>query len=378
MDIAWFTDTWFPTRDGVVASLALFKEELEKKGHTIHIFAPGDRNDSHGTVHYYRAKTYSPYPQYRFPSFASIFAKRTRTLTEQIQPTIVHSHSPGIMGIHALRAASFCKRPLAFTYHTFVDESIYLLFENPQLQRLLVRGFRRWLSWYCARCACIIAPSEYVRQHVASLCTGSIAVIPTGIRVQRFGGGNASTVRNRFPGKKLVLTVGRLVREKNIDVLIEAAPAVLREEQVVFIVVGEGPARVDLERKARDAGLAGVFVFTGFVSDRELMDHYAAADVFAFPSTYETQGIVALEAMAAGLPVVAARAKALPEFIVDGENGFLIDPANPKDVAAKIMAALRMNRDCARIVTFAERYDIEKMAERLLEVYRTHASTTDD
>ncbi|HDN51270.1 MAG TPA: glycosyltransferase family 4 protein [Thermoplasmatales archaeon] len=369
MKIAWFTDTWIPNRDGVVTSLMLFKKVLEENGHTVYIFAPGKRNERKGNVIYYRARTFAPYPDYRFPSFLSIFTTRTRKMVEEIQPDILHSHSPGMMGIHAVVASHKCGIPLVFTYHTFVDESVYLLFKNEKMQHLAKQLFYVWLRWYFRRCSCVIAPSRYVAQRIAALCEKEVHVVPTGIEVEAFEGGNGKRVRERYGSKKIILHVGRMVKEKNIDLLIEAAPHVLEREDAVFILTGKGPAKDYFEQQVRERGLDEYFVFTGFVSDGELLDYYRAADVFAFPSTYETQGIVALEAMAAGVPVVAARAKALPEFIRDGENGYLASPTDAREFAEKIIAAMNDEDVGERAREFVAQYHIKKMAERLVEVY---------
>ena len=147
------------------------------------------------------------------------------------------------------------------------------------------------------RCCCIIAPSGYVIKRVEELCHKEIALLPTGIDMKKFEQGNGEKIRKHYKNKKIILHVGRIVKEKNIDVLIDAAPEVLKKIDGVFIIVGEGPARKILEEKVKNKNLHEKFVFTGFVEDNELADYYKAGDVFAFPSTYETQGIVAFEAM---------------------------------------------------------------------------------
>lgn len=371
MKIAWFTDTWLPGRDGVVTSLTLFQRALEKKGHSVFIFAPGERNERDGNVIYYRAKTFAPYPDYRFPPLLSLFTRRTRKLVEEIHPDVIHSHSPGVMGIHAVMASHHCRIPLVFTYHTFVDESVYLLFKNETMQHLAQNLFYVWLRWYFRRCSALIAPSRYVAQRVEELGGENVHVVPTGIEVDAFGEGCGERICRQYPEKKIILHVGRLVREKNIDLLIEAAPYVLEKEDAVFILAGKGPAHDYFEQRVHERGLDGHFVFTGFVDESTLLDYYRAADVFAFPSTYETQGIVALEAMAAGVPVVAARAKALPEFIIDGENGYLADPADAREFAEKIIMAMNKGDVRERAGKFVQQYHIEKMAEKLVEVYET-------
>ena len=369
MEIAWFTDTWLPNRDGVVTSLLAFKKVLERKGHIIYIFAPGEKNEERENLFLYKAKTFKPYPQYKFPSILSIFSPRTKRIIRKIQPDVIHSHTPGIMGIHAILASHAVDMPLFFTFHTFIDDSVYLLFKSEELQNLTKKFIYKWLRWYCSNCSCIIAPSNYAAKRLASICKKDVKILPTGIELERFEKANGKKIRERWQGKKIILHVGRIVKEKNIELLIEAAPHVLSKIDAIFVITGDGPYKTTLQRMAKKKGLEEHFVFTGFVSDEELVSYYKAADVFAFPSTYETQGIVAFEAMAAGVPVVAARAKALPDFIKDGENGFLASPYDAKEFAEKIITAIENKEIARKARDFVKEYSIEKMADRLVKIY---------
>jgi len=369
MEIAWFTDTWLPNRDGVVTSLLAFKKVLERKGHIIYIFAPGEKNEERENLFLYKAKTFKPYPQYKFPSILSIFSPRTKRIIRKIQPDVIHSHTPGIMGIHAILASHAIDMPLFFTFHTFIDDSVYLLFKSGKLQNITKKFIYRWLRWYCGNCSCIIAPSNYAAKRLTGICKKDVKILPTGIELERFEKADGKKIRERWQGKKIILHVGRIVKEKNIEILIEAAPYILSKIDAIFVITGDGPYKTTLQKMAKKKGLEEHFVFTGFVSDEELSSYYKAADVFAFPSTYETQGIVAFEAMAAGVPVVAARAKALPDFIKDGENGFLASPYDAKEFAEKIITAIENKEIARKARDFVKEYSIEKMADRLVKIY---------
>lgn len=373
MRVVWFSDSWIPNTDGVVTSLTLLKKVLEKKGHEIFIFAPGTRNERKDNIIYYRALTFSPYPDYRFPPLRSIFSRRTKAIVNEIEADVIHSHSPGVMGVHAILAAHASGLPLLFTYHTFVEDSAYFLFKSEYSQRITQHLFRVWLGLYCRRCSCLITPSAYVAKTLNQLCSKEIQIIPNGIDLARFEGSNGAPVKQRYNSKQIILSVGRLVKEKNLQLLIRAAPHLLKTHDVVFIIVGKGPARQELEALAKKEGVSDSVVFTGYVSDMELINYYKAASVFAFPSTYETQGVVALEAMAAGLPVVAANARALPDIIHDGENGFLSDPYDPEAFAEKISEALIEKNVVARALAFVKEYSIEKTGEQIIEVYKHYA-----
>ena len=373
MDVAWFTDTWLPNRDGVVTSLLSFKKVMEERGHNVYVFSPGLKNGEENGIFYYRAFKFPPYPQYRFPSPFSVFSRRSPSIIRKIGANIIHSHSPGVMGLHARVSSSKTKIPMVFTFHTFIDDSVYLLFKNERMQNISRNFIYKWLRWYTRQCKCIIVPSNYVKKRLEKIVGGKeFEIIPTGIDIEKFRKGDEKRARERYENKKIILHVGRVVKEKNIELLIKAAPHILKEVDAVFMIVGEGPHRKNLEEMVGKMGISPHFVFTGFVEDDILLDYYRAADVFAFPSLYETQGLVALEAMAAGVPVVASRAKAIPDFIKDGENGYLVNPYDASEFAQKILEAMDDKEVIKRAKKFVEEYAIERMAERLMKTYEKY------
>ncbi|HDS59165.1 MAG TPA: glycosyltransferase family 4 protein [Thermoplasmatales archaeon] len=374
MKIAWFSDTWLPTRDGVVNSLLSFKEELERRGHQIFLFVPGDhtRDDRRQNIFYYRARPFRPYPAYRMPPLRSLLSPHTRRLLAAIQPDLVHAHSPGVTGLHGLLAARRQHLPYLFTYHTFLQDSVYLVTATPLGQQVVRRLLLAYLKWFFGQCTAVVVPSQAAREELAPLISVPLRVVPTGVDVERFAAGDGSRARRRLGlnDRPLVLHVGRVVREKNLDHLLAAAPLVLASvPHARFVVVGTGPYLEELRQKAQRQGLAEHVLFTGFVEEEDLPHYYAAADVFAFPSTYETQGIVALEAMAAGTPVVAARSRSLPELVEEGRTGFLFEPRLPADLADKLVQTLRnpSMADAARRT--AGRYSQQRCTDRLMEVY---------
>jgi len=372
MEVAWFTDTWLPNRDGVVNSLLTFKDELEKRGHTVHIFVPGEKDGEDGNIYIYKSKPFKGYPNYRISSISSLFSPRTAKIIGKIKPDIIHSHSPGIIGTHAVTASFKYSIPLIFTYHTFIEDSVYFLSNSILFQKISKRLITVWLRWYFRRCDAIIIPSNAAYEEIKQKFPGIEAdIIPTGINVERFSNGNGNLIRKKFGMEgKIILHVGRIVKEKNLELLIEIAPLLCKKYPITFLIVGEGPARPHLKALVKEKGLEKYFIFTGFVKDEELPDYYASADVFIFPSTYETQGIVALEAMAAGLPVVAARCRALPELIEDGKNGFLFDPDDAQECVEKICMAFEDDDVRREGRKTAEKYSVGKCTEKLLSLYR--------
>lgn len=372
MKVAWFTDTWLPTRDGVVNSLLTFRDELEKKGHAVYLFVPGEHDCNKDNIYSYKSKPFSKYPNYRISSPLSLFSSRTANIIGDLKPDIIHSHSPGLLGTHAVIASFKYSIPLIFTYHTFIEDSVYFISDSMFLQQILKKLLSIWLRWYLRRCHAFILPSNAAYKELGQHLTQKEAyIIPTGINIQRFTHGNGQRVRRKY-GKdgKIVLHVGRIVKEKNLDILVDVIPLIRNTHpHTTFLIVGEGPARMDLETLVKKKNVEDFFLFTGFVADDELPDYYAAADVFAFPSTYETQGIVALEAMAAGVPVIASRYRALPDLIVDGYNGFLFSPRNAEEFATKLCMAFGNEKVRREGRKTAEEYSVKKCTEKLLSLY---------
>jgi 1,2-diacylglycerol 3-alpha-glucosyltransferase len=374
MRIAWFSDTWLPARDGVVNSLLTFKKELERRGHEIFLFAPASKTKidvNHG-LFFYKSRSFRRYPAYSMPPIHSLLSTRTRRLIANIEPDILHAHSPGVIGLHGLATARRFNLPFLFTFHTFLQDSVYLVANSLMGQHFIRYLLLVYLRWFFRQCNGVIVPSQAAKIELTQLIQRPVWVVPTGVDIDRFTTGDSSKVRNKLEigDSPMILHVGRVVKEKNLDDLLAAVPYVLNKiPDAVFVVVGTGPYCELLRHTVQLKELQGHVLFTGFVPDKDLPDYYAAADAFAFPSTYETQGIVALEAMAAGTPVVAARSRSLPELIEEGRNGYLFSPGNRSELAEKLVQVLGTTDMSAAALGTAEHYSSEQCADQLLRVY---------
>jgi 1,2-diacylglycerol 3-alpha-glucosyltransferase len=372
MNIGIFTDTWLPTRDGVVTSILAFRKEIMDRGHKFFLFVPSAKNkdDYDEGIFYYKSAPFKPYPNYRRASLADLWNERTVQLVKKMDIDIIHSHSPAIMGMHAIISSRKLKLPLLFTYHTSLEDSLHYVSSNDLINDLIKPLLWKWLKWYFRRCDAIIVPSIATARELVERTGTNSFIVPTGIELDRFSRANGRKVRKKIDeNKKVVLHVGRIVKEKNLELLIKAAHFL--DPDIIFLIVGEGPAEKEIKSKISRIGLTDRFIFAGFVPDEKLPEYYKCADAFAFPSTYETQGIVALEAMASGLPVAAANYRSLPEIIKDGENGFLFDPTNDRECANSIMKAIEAEnsiKENARKT--AEKYSIAKCTDRLISVYK--------
>jgi 1,2-diacylglycerol 3-alpha-glucosyltransferase len=371
MNVAFFTDTYLPNVDGVTTAIVNFRTELERRGHAVYVFAAGDAHakkcnrDPH--VFYYASTPFRPYPAYKIALFPFL-AKRE---IEHLDIDIVHSHGMASMGLAAARAAHTLGLPLVGSFHTLVADATHYISDRRIAKALTKRIAWRYLEWYYNYCDATLAPSASVKALLEQHGIKRVRIVPNGIDTQRFSPGDAHALRAKLGGS-VVLHVGRLVLEKNLELLINAAKRVVREMPGCrFVVLSDGPARERYLRRVEALRLREHFVFTGEVSAGELLAFYRCADVLAIPSKFETQGLVVLEAMACGTPVAGADYGAIPDFVKDGYNGYLFDANSASECAETIIKALHnkssaMRRNARKT---AERYSVQRCTDALLAAY---------
>ena len=260
----------------------------------------------------------------------------------------------------------------------------YLQFYAPWLPAVWLRGLaRRFSRRQCNALDAVVVPSSAMASRLAGYgVTAPMHVLPTGIPLARFGGGRRTAFRTRhaIPAERPVaLFVGRVAHEKNIGFLLDAVDRARHAcPDILLLVTGEGPAMADLRRQAVALGLGDAVRFLGYLDrQQELPDCYAAADVFVFASRTETQGLVLLEAMASGLPVVALAAMGTTDIVAPGRGCFVPpdDPAAFAQVLAHFLnhpAAWAHKREEAR--REAAEWSDGAMAGRLAALYRQLAA----
>jgi len=378
--VAFYTDTFLPAVDGVVTSILNAKKELERNGHTVYVFASGS-GDARRAIKDYRNVFVArgirlrSYPQYSiaiFPSFDSL------RLSKDVD--IVHAHTPFTMGMSALITAKINRIPLVASFHTlFANRSVIKEYtvQNQRLQRLILKHAWSYARFFYSRCNAVIAPSAVIKKMLVRHGIKNVFVVPNGIDLKRFDYKkvNGTELRKHIMhGRKgkLVLYVGRISREKRIEIMLKAAKKLkLNGERVMFVIGGTGPAEVHYKNMVEDMGISDIVKFVGFIKSEELPKYYAACDLLCIPSTFETQGIVALEAMAMNKPVVAANYLALKEIVINGKNGEKFVPNDPESCATKIEKVLnRIDRYNSMRQT-AEKYSDERVTAELLNVYKS-------
>ena len=297
---------------------------------------------------------------------------------DEFQPQLIHSHHPFLLGYTALRTAARLNLPIVFTHHTRYEEyTHYVPGDSPRMRRFVVD----LATGYCNLCDAVIAPSESIADLLRSRGVEvPLEAIPTGVDLDIFAHGNGQRMRQRLgidADAFVVGHLGRLAPEKNLEFLADAVASFLRtDKRAVFLLVGEGPSKPEVERRFARRDLSDRLVEAGILTGDELADAYAAMNVFAFTSQSETQGMVLTEAMAAGVPAVAVDAPGAREVVLDGDNGRLLGTMNVQSFAAALAwVAGRSSAEYAELsraaLRTAERFSMPRCAARALELYES-------
>ncbi|HQM66510.1 MAG: glycosyltransferase [Euryarchaeota archaeon] len=374
MKIAMFTDSYLPTRDGVVTSLLLTKRELERMGHTVYVFAPdpADPSDREEGVHYFRSIGFHRYSGYRIP----LFPTDKCHILEGLDVDLIHVHGLMFQAVRGMLAGRALRKPVVLTFHTMVTEAARFYNFTPFPEWVIQLGMWTYLRTILHRAEVVIAPTVAIKNELKRYAPHikRLEVIPTGVDLDRFNPRiDGSEVRRRYglEGKKVILHLGRIAWEKNIDLVVRGfALLSAHEPEARLLLVGEGPAKEHVRGLVKELGIEERVIFTGFVPDPELPQFYAACDVLTLASKFETQGLVILEAMAVGKPVSGIRYRAVAELVREGENGELFE----ETPYSWSQATLRLLRDPERYregaLAKAREFSAGQWATRLVDVYR--------
>lgn len=319
MRIAIFTETFLPKIDGIVTRLKYTVEYLVKLGNQVLVFSPdgGLREYCGAEIYGVSAFDFPLYPELKValprPSIGSAL--------EQFKPDLVHIVNPAILGMAGLYYAKKMNYPLMASYHTHL----------PQYLQHYGLGFLEGVMWELVKnthnqAALNLCTSTAMIEELRSHGVERLDLWQRGVDTVQFRPSfRSDTMRSQLsqghPEDKLFLYVGRLSAEKEIQQILPILQAIPNSR---LALVGNGPYRQELERI-----FAGTNTnFVGYLRGDDLAAAFASSDAFLFPSRTETLGLVLLEAMAAGCPVVAANAGGIPDIVTNGVNGYLFEPSD--------------------------------------------------
>ncbi len=329
MRIAFFTNSYYPVISGVVRSVSSFRQALSDMGHDVFVFAPGSPDTRDKEPYIFRYPSLDLGLPNDVPATIPIWSF-VDTLLPPLKLDVIHSHHPILLGTVAANKAEELDVPLVFTFHSqYREYSRYVPLTQELVQEFVKEVIDTWLVDYIGRCQHIVVPSESIRLQLARDygVTSRVTVIPTGLDLQKYAQADGEAVRRArgWNNDRVLISAGRLAREKNWETLLKAMPAVIEQHpQARLVILGEGEERASLETLATKLGIRERVEFTGSVPFNEVPAYLKAADLFCFASVTETQGLVTLEALAAGLPVVAVDANGTRD-VVANEPGRLAD-----------------------------------------------------
>ena len=379
------TLTWeYPPRvvGGIARHCEGLAKALVKLNHKVHLFTldfPGTPNyEEMDGVKIYRASTELGHPNFLtwVLMFNHFLSKRMADVTGKVDFDLMHVHD-WLAAFSGISFKHYLKKPMVLTVHsTEIGRAQGL--HSPD--SFAINGIEWWATYESNR---VIVCSHSMKDEICNhfnIPAEKVDVIPNAIDATKYhSSSDRGSVRQRFGvgwGEKLVLCVGRLVPQKGIEYFIRAIPKIAqRFPEAKYIIVGEGWSRDILEAEARASGYAHKIKFTGFASDQDVINLMSSADVLVVPSIYEPFGIVALEGMATGVPVVASQVDGLAEIIDHERTGIFVFPRSPESIAWGIGRVLSDYDHAKWMVENAKEklhkaYSWEAVAMKTVEVYK--------
>lgn len=376
MRILMISDVYFPRVNGVSTSIQIFMRELEQLGHAVTLIAPdyGQTETQPNII--------------RIPSRGVMFDPEDRMLKRRLvlklrrqlrqqNFDVIHIQTPFVAHYLGVALAREFGIPCVESYHTYFEE--YLFHYVP----FLPKTWMRWVARHFTRAQCndvnaVIVPSTAMQEVLTAYgVTTPMHIIPTGMELDRFKGGDGARFRTTFsiePDRPVMVFIGRVAFEKNIDFLLQVV-AHLRSNMpdILLVIAGEGPAVKPLKRQVQQFGLEHNVLFVGYLSrDKDLPDCYVAGDIFVFASRTETQGLVLLEAMALGVPVVSTARMGTID-ILRPNRGALVAEEHVElfaHAAERVLTnPLLRERLRREALEYVKEWSAPAMAAKLLELY---------
>lgn len=328
MKILFISDVYFPRINGVSTSIRTFVTQMQSLGHTVHLIAPdyGVSTEDEAWIRRIPARNIYFDPEDKLMKFGEAIDQLGALRKERYD--LIHIHTPFVAHYLGLKLAHLMDVPCVETYHTFFED--YLHHYLPLIPKRMAKSLARMISKrQCNQVNAIVAPSQPMLDVLREYgVKASAEVIPTGLQPESFASADGKAFRDRYgisQERPVALFVGRVAYEKNIAFLLQMWVSVIQQQpDALLVIAGEGPAEASLHALSKQLGLEAHVKFLGYL-DRatELNACYQAADMFVFSSLSETQGLVLLEAMAQGVPVVAIAELGTKSILIEGEGAYI-------------------------------------------------------
>ncbi|MBN1483255.1 MAG: glycosyltransferase [Chloroflexia bacterium] len=337
-----------PTISGVTLVVQKLAREMVRRGHTVVVVTASDREEPYQDVdqgvQLNRVRSMAN-PFFKEAPVPIVSRKDLENIYDALQPDILHVHDAAWLGLQCARLAKNGADLPVLTTSYYVPRFVarYLSW-NGDPQPLVEDVVWFYSTWFFNQFDHVVFATEAHRRVFQQQGMEAVtSIISNGMDLNRYtpNGDCAGLEELGLPRGRRILFVGRLAQDKEIDTLIRAMPAIRAEEDAHLLLVGRGDYRPELEELAAELDLQGAVHFMGFVPERLMPALYRAVDLFAIASTCEVQSLPTLQAVACGVPVVAADAVALPELVHHGVNGFLVPPYRAEAIASAILRILQ-------------------------------------
>ncbi len=347
MRILLATESYFPNIDGGAVARRSLATRLKERGHDVAVVAPGLKSDNYQEeidgIRIYRTKgrVLPMYPDYTFSVFPLFEVRR---ILREFRPDIVDINSTYQIGISTLIWSKRMKIPTVGTIHVQPENMLMSVTRTKYLFNILENLSWLYIIGFFNKCDYVTSPTQtaidLMRSHGL---TAKAQPVSSGIDLEIFNPNNdGQELKEKYslPDKPTMLYTGRISGEKRLDVIISAMPEILKTMDAHLVVCGDGRERENLEEMAKKMGVSSNVTFTGFISNEDFPNIYGLADLFVIASESELQSIVTMEALASGLPVVAADKHALPELVRNPFNGYLAKAGDSGAFSQKIVKIL--------------------------------------
>lgn len=380
LKIAMLTNTYLPFIGGVPISINRLVKGLRKKGHEVTIVAPEypdlETLEDENVIRMPLLKYFKP-EGFSFP-VANIFSSKFKQVFNENQYDLIHVHHPFWMGWKGLRLGKKYDLPVVLTYHTRLElYAHYLPFFNLIFKNIVSH---KMIKRFAQKCDAIISPTYTAKEYLKNIgVSRKKYVIPTGINreaYEKVTERSIEDIRNQYRSSNEILTctVTRLSKEKNIYFLLNGIKKIKEEAELNFkhLIIGDGGEFKAIEQYIVENDLEEYITLVGKIDPEEIIKYYIASDLFLFSSLSETQGMVIVEAMAGGCPVVALRASGIEDLIENKSNGF----KTKNDLEKWTEKVILLMKDKAlreqlgkNAKEFSKAYSSEAIAEKVLEAY---------